>query len=159
MIPFEDRPYRACVGILLFNQDNHVFVAQRIDQRVEAWQMPQGGIDAGEDVETACFREMREEIGTDKADILSIHPEWLNYDIPLPLADRLWGGSYRGQSQKWVALRYTGQNSDINIATEEPEFFSWQWMSPADLIQLAVPFKRPVYEDIMTQFAQYIKAG
>lgn len=158
-LEYSKRPYRPCVGIMLINDNGHIFGGQRIDNRAEAWQMPQGGIDAGEDVETACFREMREEIGTDKADILSIHPEWLNYDIPLPLADRLWGGSYRGQSQKWVALRYTGQNSDINIATEEPEFFSWQWMSPADLIQLAVPFKRPVYEDIMTQFAQYIKAG
>ena len=158
-LEYSKRPYRPCVGIMLINDNGHLFGGQRIDNRAEAWQMPQGGIDAGEDVETACFREMREEIGTDKADILSIHPEWLNYDIPLPLADRLWGGSYRGQSQKWVALRYTGQDSDINIATEEPEFFSWQWMCPADLIQLAVPFKRPVYEDIMTQFAQYIKAG
>jgi putative (di)nucleoside polyphosphate hydrolase len=158
-LEYSKRPYRPCVGIMLINDNGHIFGGQRIDNRAEAWQMPQGGIDAGEDVETACFREMREEIGTSKADILSIHPEWLNYDIPLPLADRLWGGSYRGQSQKWVALRYTGQDSDINIATEEPEFFSWQWMSPADLIQLAVPFKRPVYEDIMTQFAQYIKAG
>ncbi|MGB1624777.1 MAG: RNA pyrophosphohydrolase [Candidatus Puniceispirillaceae bacterium] len=157
-LEYSKRPYRPCVGIMLINDNGHIFSGQRIDNRAEAWQMPQGGIDAAEDVETACFREMREEIGTDKADILSIHPEWLNYDIPLPLADRLWGGRYRGQSQKWVALRYTGQNSDINIATEEPEFFSWQWMSPADLIQLAVPFKRPVYEDIMTQFAQYIKA-
>ena len=158
-LEYSKRPYRPCVGIMLINDNGHIFGGQRIDNRAEAWQMPQGGIDAGEDVETACFREMREEIGTDKADILSIHPEWLNYDIPLPLADRLWGGSYRGQSQKWVALRYTGQDSDINIATEQPEFFSWQWMSPADLIQLAVPFKQPVYEDIMTQFAQYIKAG
>ena len=158
-LEYSKRPYRPCVGIMLINDNGHIFSGQRIDNRAEAWQMPQGGIDAGEDVETACFREMREEIGTDKADILSIHPEWLNYDIPLPLANRLWGGIYRGQSQKWVALRYTGQDSDINIATEEPEFFSWQWMSPADLIQLAVPFKRPVYEDIMTQFAQYIKAG
>ncbi|MEC7245656.1 MAG: RNA pyrophosphohydrolase [Pseudomonadota bacterium] len=158
-LEYSKRPYRPCVGIMLINDNGHIFGGQRIDNRAEAWQMPQGGIDAGEDVETACFREMREEIGTNKADILSIHPEWLNYDIPLPLADRLWGGSYRGQSQKWVALRYTGQDSDINIATEQPEFFSWQWMSPADLIQLAVPFKRPVYEDIMTQFAQYIKAG
>ena len=158
-LEYSKRPYRPCVGIMLINDNGYIFGGQRIDNRAEAWQMPQGGIDAGEDVKTACFREMCEEIGTDKADILSIHPEWLNYDIPLPLADRLWGGSYRGQSQKWVALRYTGQDSDINIATEEPEFFSWQWMSPADLIQLAVPFKRPVYEDIMTQFARYIKAG
>ena len=155
-LKYSERPYRPCVGIMLINQEGHIFGGQRIDNRAEAWQMPQGGIDEGEDVETACFREMREEIGTDKADILSIHPDWLNYDIPLPLADRLWGGSYRGQSQKWVALRYTGTDSDITIETEEPEFFNWRWMTPDELIKLAVPFKRPVYEDIMASFAEHL---
>ena len=154
---FKNLPYRSNVGIMLINDDGHVFVGQRLDNNQNAWQMPQGGIDEGEDVETACFREMREEIGTDKAVILSIHPDWLNYDIPLPLADRLWGGSYRGQSQKWVALRYIGADSDINIETEEPEFFNWRWMAPDELIKLAVPFKRPVYEDIMTSFEQHLK--
>ena len=91
-LKYSERPYRPCVGIMLINQHGHVFSGQRIDNRAEAWQMPQGGIDEGEDVQTACFREMREEIGTDKAEILSLHPDWLNYDIPLPLADRLWGG-------------------------------------------------------------------
>ena len=151
-IPYQDRPYRPCVGIMLINQQGDIFGGQRLDNRAEAWQMPQGGIDEGEDVETACFREMREEIGTNKADILRLHPDWLNYDIPRPLADNLWSGAYRGQTQKWVALRFTGEDTDINIQTEDPEFISWQWLSPDELIQRAVPFKRDVYTNIMAEF-------
>ena len=151
-IRYQDRPYRPCVGIMLINQQGDIFGGQRLDNRAEAWQMPQGGIDEGEDVETACFREMREEIGTNKADILRLHPDWLNYDIPRPLADNLWSGAYRGQTQKWVALRFTGEDIDINIQTEDPEFISWQWLSPDELIQRAVPFKRDVYTNIMAEF-------
>ena len=151
-IRYQDRPYRPCVGIMLINQQGDIFGGQRLDNRAEAWQMPQGGIDEGEDVETACFREMREEIGTNKADILRLHPDWLNYDIPRPLADNLWSGAYRGQTQKWVALRFTGEDTDINIQTEDPEFISWQWLSPDELIQRAVPFKRDVYTNIMAEF-------
>lgn len=151
-IRYQDRPYRPCVGIMLINQQGDIFGGQRLDNRAEAWQMPQGGIDEGEDVETACFREMREEIGTNKADILRFHPDWLNYDIPRPLADNLWSGAYRGQTQKWVALRFTGEDTDINIQTEDPEFISWQWLSPDELIQRAVPFKRDVYTNIMAEF-------
>ena len=151
-IRYQDRPYRPCVGIMLINQQGDIFGGQRLDNRAEAWQMPQGGIDEGEDVETACFREMREEIGTNKADILRLHPDWLNYDIPRPLADNLWSGAYRGQTQKWVALRFTGEDTDINIQTEDPEFISWQWLSPDELIQRAVPFKRDVYTNIMDEF-------
>ena len=151
-IRYQDRPYRPCVGIMLINQQGDIFGGQRLDNRAEAWQMPQGGIDEGEDVETACFREMREEIGTNKADILRLHPDWLNYDIPRSLADNLWSGAYRGQTQKWVALRFTGEDTDINIQTEDPEFISWQWLSPDELIQRAVPFKRDVYTNIMAEF-------
>lgn len=152
-LEWADRPYRPCVGIMLINDQNMIFAGRRIDTKLEAWQMPQGGIDPGEDIETACFREMREEIGTDKARILAEHPDWLNYDIPLPLADQLWSGQYRGQAQKWVALRYTGSDSDINIATDEPEFCEWCWMDPGRLPQLAVPFKRPVYDAVLTEFS------
>jgi putative (di)nucleoside polyphosphate hydrolase len=114
--------------------------------------MPQGGIDDGEDVETACFREMREEIGTNEAKILRIHPDWLNYDIPEELANQLWSGAYRGQTQKWVALRFTGSDTDINIKTEVPEFIRWQWLSPNELVQRAVPFKQEVYNNLMATF-------
>ena len=155
-LPYEDRPYRPCVGIFLLNADNMLFAGRRIDNRAEAWQMPQGGIDLGETVMQACLREMGEEIGTQKATLLQEHDEWLHYDIPLPLADRLWHGQYRGQKQKWVALRFTGDNADINIDTEEPEFCEWRWIAPRALIDLAVPFKRDVYQTLMDSFASLI---
>ena len=155
---YVDRPYRPCVGIMLINRHGNIFGGQRLDSRAEAWQMPQGGIDEGEDVETACFREMREEIGTNKAEILRHHPDWLNYDIPEGLANSLWSGIYRGQTQKWVALRFTGDDADINIQTDEPEFMSWKWLSPDELIQLAVPFKRDVYTNIMAEFKDLLIA-
>ena len=155
--PYEQRPYRPCVGIFLLNNDGFVFAGRRIESRAEAWQMPQGGIDAGESPLQACMREMREEIGTNTAELVSQHDEWLYYDIPLPLADRLWQGQYKGQKQKWMALRFTGDDSDINIATEEPEFCEWKWLSPHDLVDLAVPFKRDVYQNVLAAFAPYLK--
>jgi putative (di)nucleoside polyphosphate hydrolase len=155
--PYEQRPYRPCVGIFLLNNDGLVFAGRRIDSRAEAWQMPQGGIDAGESPLQACMREMREEIGTNTAELVSQHDDWLYYDIPLPLADRLWQGRYKGQKQKWMALRFTGDDSDINIATEEPEFCEWKWLSPHDLVDLAVPFKRDVYQNLLAAFAPYLK--
>ena len=155
--PYEQRPYRPCVGIFLLNNDGLVFAGRRIDSRAEAWQMPQGGIDAGESPLQACMREMREEIGTNTAELLSQHDDWLYYDIPLPLADRLWQGRYKGQKQKWMALRFTGDDSDINIATEEPEFCEWKWLSPHDLVDLAVPFKRDVYQNVLAAFAPFLK--
>ena len=155
--PYEQRPYRPCVGIFLLNNDGLVFAGRRIDSRAEAWQMPQGGIDAGESPLQACMREMREEIGTNTAELISQHDDWLYYDIPLPLADRLWQGRYKGQKQKWMALRFTGDDSDINIATEEPEFCEWKWLSPHDLVDLAVPFKRDVYRSVLAAFAPYLK--
>jgi putative (di)nucleoside polyphosphate hydrolase len=155
--PYEQRPYRPCVGIFLLNNDGFVFAGRRIDSRAEAWQMPQGGIDAGESPLQACMREMREEIGTNTAEFISQHDDWLYYDIPLPLANRLWQGRYKGQKQKWIALRFTGDNSDINIATKEPEFCEWKWLSPHDLVDLAVPFKRDVYQDVLAAFTPYLK--
>ena len=155
--PYEQRPYRPCVGIFLLNNDGLVFTGRRIDSRAEAWQMPQGGIDAGESPLQACMREMREEIGTNTAELVRQHDDWLYYDIPLPLADRLWQGRYKGQKQKWMALRFTGDDSDINIATEEPEFCEWKWLSPHDLVGLAVPFKRDVYQNVLATFAPYLK--
>ena len=156
-VPYEQRPYRPCVGIFLLNNGGLVFAGRRIDSRAEAWQMPQGGIDAGESPLQACMREMREEIGTNTAELVSQHDDWLYYDIPLPLADRLWQGRYKGQKQKWMALRFTGDDSDINIATEEPEFCEWKWLSPHDLVDLAVPFKRDVYQNVLAAFAPYLK--
>ena len=156
MQAYEDRPYRPCVGICLVNQDGLIFAGKRIDNRAEAWQMPQGGIDEGETAEVACFREMAEEIGTNQAELIASHPDWLDYDIPQILADKLWQGRFRGQTQKWMLLRYTGTDADINIQTEEPEFESWQWMSPAKLIELAVPFKQEVYRALLDEFKDHL---
>ena len=155
-VEYSKRPYRPCVGILLINAENKIFAGQRTDNHLEAWQMPQGGIDDGEDVKTACFREMKEEIGTDNASILAIHPEWLNYDIPERLANKLWHRKYRGQAQKWVALRFQGTNADINIQTEIPEFSNWRWVYPDDLSLLAAPFKRDVYEAVLNEFKTFL---
>ena len=155
-LEYQRRPYRPCVGIMLINSNNQIFAGQRIDNHLEAWQMPQGGIDEGEDVETACFREMKEEIGTDKASIIAIHPEWLNYDIPEILAEKLWDRKYRGQTQKWVALKFTGTDIDINIKTHIPEFSKWKWISPQQLASLAAPFKREVYENVLNVFKPYL---
>ena len=149
MPDYEDRPYRPCVGIILLNRDGHVFVGQRIDSSVEAWQMPQGGIDEGETPLQAGMREMLEEVGTDNAVYIGEYPEWLDYDIPEDIADRLWSGRYRGQTQKWLAFRFSGDDSEIDIATDHAEFKEWKWAAPDALPAMAVPFKRHVYETVL----------
>ena len=155
-VPYDERPYRPCVGIFLISYSKQVFGGRRIDSRAEAWQMPQGGIDPGETAIEACMREMAEEIGTSSAELLCEHSKWLYYDIPRPLADRLWNGQYKGQKQKWMALRFTGNDADININTENPEFCEWRWLAPGDLVKLAVPFKREVYDDVLNAFKGFV---
>lgn len=155
---FSHLPYRPCVGLMLLNRDNQVFVAKRIDTRAEAWQMPQGGIDEGETPQQAAMREMREEIGTDNAEIIAESNGWLEYDLPPHLIPNLWDGQYRGQKQKWFALRYLGQDSDINIATETPEFLEWKWVVMQELPDLIVPFKRELYTRLVQEF-QHLAAS
>ena len=157
IIPYNERPYRPCVGIFLINDKGMVFAGRRIDSPAEAWQMPQGGIDLGETPIEACLREMEEEIGNRKATVLHEIKEWLNYDIPKTLAEKLWHGQYKGQKQKWVLLRYNGLDTDINIETAMPEFCEWKWISPNKLIDLAVPFKRDVYRHVLSTFEPYIE--
>lgn len=152
MIDYNDRPYRPCVGIVLVNKDGHVLVGQRLDNSVEAWQMPQGGIDEGETPLDAGFREMLEEVGTNDASFIAEHPSWLDYDIPEALANRLWNGKYRGQTQKWMLFRFNGSDADINIQTIEPEFRAWKWAEPEVLPDLAVPFKKHVYKGVLDAF-------
>lgn len=142
--------------MMLLNAEGHVFVAKRIDMTSEAWQMPQGGIDKGESPREAAFREMLEEIGTDKAEIIAESLDWLHYDLPEHLISKVWKGRYRGQAQKWFLLRFTGSNADINIDTEHPEFLEWKWASPQDLPSLIVPFKQKLYEEILKEFAPYL---
>ncbi len=148
--------YRAGVGIMLLNSANLVFVARRLDMSSQAWQMPQGGIDGGETPRDAAFRELEEEIGTDKAVILAESRDWLRYDLPAELAGKAWGGRYRGQRQKWFAMRFTGSDGDIDLATEHPEFSDWKWAPADSLPQLIVPFKRQLYLDVLAEFAQLL---
>jgi putative (di)nucleoside polyphosphate hydrolase len=152
MIPFEERPYRPCVGIMLLNADGLVFVAQRIDQTAEAWQMPQGGIDDGEDPRDTALRELEEEIGTGAAEIIAETDGWIPYDLPRDIADKVWGGRFRGQTQKWFAMRFLGRDEDIDLQTEHPEFSAWKWAPPADLPDIIVPFKRDNYRQVLAAF-------
>lgn len=149
-------PYRPCVGIMLLNQNNHVFVARRIDATTEAWQMPQGGIDKDELPQNAALRELLEEIGTNNAKILKESSTWLRYDLPEDLIPTVWGGRYKGQEQKWFLMQFTGEEKDINIETEIPEFLEWKWVEPHALPELIVPFKRQLYCDIVEEFLPYI---
>ena len=153
----ETLPYRPCVGIMLFNDDGKIFVGKRIDQTVEGWQMPQGGIDKGEDPRRAALRELKEEIGTDHAEIMAESPSWRPYDLPPELVSMLWGGRFRGQTQKWFLLRFTGEDSEIDIATEHPEFLEWKWVELDQVPRLIVPFKRAIYEDVVAEFRPMIE--
>lgn len=148
--------YRRCVGMMLFNAHGEVFVGQRLDRMVEAWQMPQGGVDMQESTQDAAFRELKEEIGTDKADIISETADWLAYDLPEELRGKLWKGRYRGQIQKWYLMRFTGEDSDIDIATKDPEFRSWRWCDMGEITAMAVPFKRGVYSEVIRRFSNVI---
>ena len=148
-------PYRANVGAALFDRGGHVFVARRADTP-GGWQMPQGGIDAGENPRRAVLRELAEEIGTDRAEIVGEHPDWLAYDLPPELLGRALGGRYRGQRQRWFALRFRGKDADIRLDRDpHPEFDAWRWAELAELPGLAVAFKRPIYEILAVSFARF----
>ena len=154
-------PYRPNVGAVLFNQAGEVFVARRADlPNAEGapggWQLPQGGIDESEDPKVAILRELEEEIGTAKATILAEHDEWLTYDLPDHLIGKALGGRYRGQRQRWFALRFDGTDTDIRLDLDpHPEFDAWRWARLADLPALAVAFKRPIYEVLAKSFARF----
>jgi putative (di)nucleoside polyphosphate hydrolase len=145
--------YRSAVGVMLLSRAGEVLVARRIDMpMMPAWQMPQGGIDPGETPVQAALRELKEEIGTDKAEILGESRVWLKYDLPAELASGIWGGRYRGQRQKWFAMRFTGNDTDIDLGTDHPEFDAWKWIQPEQLPEVIVPFKRQLYIDILAEF-------
>ena len=151
-------PYRENVGVMLLNAAGKVFVGQRLDNRTPAWQMPQGGIDPGEDPRTAALRELHEETGVrpDLVEIVAVSDDWITYDLPADLVAKLWHGRYRGQSQKWFLMRFKGTDNDVDIATEHQEFSNWQWLAVDQLADNIVPFKRPVYEQVLAVFAAHL---
>jgi len=151
-------PYRPCVGVVLVNAAGHVFVGQRIDSEMAAWQMPQGGIDPGEGVQDAALRELWEETGVE-AGAVRIEAEtegWLNYDLPHALVPKLWKGRFRGQAQKWVLMRFIGRDAEIDITRNDREFSEWRWLPPGDLLDNIVPFKRGVYEGVLAAFRDHL---
>ena len=156
-------PYRKGVGALMLDAEGRVFVGRRLDTPGEAWQMPQGGIRKGEKPRRAVLRELAEEIGTDKAEIITRSARWLKYDLPPGLAGRVWGGRFRGQKQRWFVLRFTGTDADIDLdGSGHPEFSDWKWLPMEDLPLAIVPFKRRLYEDLVTEFRYVVpppKAG
>lgn len=156
MSAFSHLPYRLGVGIILLNTDNLVFVAKRIDTVAEAWQMPQGGIDEGEDPLPAAYRELTEETSVTDVELIAESRDWLSYDLPDDLIPKLWKGRYRGQKQKWYAMKLIGDESQINLATDHPEFSEYKWIAMQELPSVIVPFKRLLYEQIVNEFSKII---
>lgn len=150
--------YRPGVGIVLVNRDGRVFVGRRIDMPAgwPAWQMPQGGIDSDETPMQAALRELFEETGTDKAEIVAETRDWLHYDLPDPIARSAWGGRFRGQRQKWFLMRFDGQDADIDLTRHDAEFDAWKWVAPSALPRLVVDFKRDVYQALLEEFRAHL---
>jgi putative (di)nucleoside polyphosphate hydrolase len=158
MIDKESLPYRPAAGVMLINGDSKVFVAQRLDSTLEAWQMPQGGLDEGEEPLDGALRELEEETGIPqgKVEIIARCPVELCYDLPDDLVGKMWKGKWRGQRQHWFLARFTGTDADINLETAHPEFRAWKWADPRDLPAMIVPFKKTLYEDILNAFADWL---
>lgn len=152
-------PYRPCVGVALIGPGGRLFSGMRIDNAADAWQMPQGGVDEGEAPRDAALRELEEETGV-RAGLVEIVAEtsdWIPYDLPVDLVPRLWKGRYRGQTQKWFAMRFHGEDGDIDITRDTPEFRTWDWKSAEDLLASIVPFKRATYEAVLREFAPHLR--
>lgn len=155
----QELPYRPCAGIIVTNDAGLIFVGQRIDTVAEAWQLPQGGIDEGEDAETAARRELTEETGIppDKVELVAVAPGEFFYDLPDDLIGKVWKGKWRGQRQRWFLFRLMGDDSDVDIATEHQEFRAWRWATRDEVIALGVDFKRQLYADVFAAFAGHLQ--
>jgi putative (di)nucleoside polyphosphate hydrolase len=157
-----DLPYRPCVGIMLVNSEGKIWIGDRIgysdDSHDTAWQMPQGGIDEGEEPVQAALRELKEEVGTDKAEIIQESQHWYNYDLPREILGKALKGKFRGQTQRWFLLQFTGKDSDIDIAADaHQEFSEWRWAGIEELAGLIVPFKREVYAQVVAEFRDTVR--
>jgi putative (di)nucleoside polyphosphate hydrolase len=152
------KDYRRGVGIMLIDRHKRIFVGRRIDTP-GAWQMPQGGIDKGEKPRDAALRELQEEVGTNKAEIIAETGRWLTYDLPREVSSQAWGGRYRGQAQKWFAMRFLGSDADIRLDAHHPEFDAWQWATREELIARIVAFKRQLYLDVLKEFERALDAN
>jgi putative (di)nucleoside polyphosphate hydrolase len=151
-------PYRPAVGVMLLNREGKALVGQRLDSTLEAWQLPQGGLDEGETLEEGAFRELEEETGIPArlVEIVALCPTQLYYDLPDDLVGKMWKGRWRGQCQTWFLARFLGEDSDVNIATAEPEFRAWKWAEPTELPAMIVPFKKQLYEQLLEAFADWL---
>ena len=150
-------PYRRGVGMMVLNKDNHVLVGKRLDSKGDIWQMPQGGIDGDETVIEAGFRELLEETSISSVELITESKNWFYYDVPDFLVGKLWDGKYRGQKQKWLLLKFTGDEKEINISTSHPEFGEWQWVDVKLLPELVVSFKKNLYNAIVEEFSSQIE--
>ena len=153
-----DYLYRSGVGVMLINGDKEIFVGKRIDNHSDAWQMPQGGIDAGEEEDLAMFRELEEETGISKGEISVVgkSSRYFYYNLPYKLQKKFWGGKYLGQKQRWYLAQFTGDEKQIDVQTEDPEFSAWKWIKRDRIINSIVAFKRPMYEDVIKEFSKYL---
>jgi putative (di)nucleoside polyphosphate hydrolase len=154
----KDAGYRPAAAVMLLNREGKVWVGQRLDNALEAWQMPQGGLDPDEDALDGALRELEEETGIkrDKVELIARAPEELFYDLPPDMIGKVWKKKWRGQRQSWFLMRFTGADSDINIRTADPEFRAWKWAEPAELPAMIVPFKKTLYEDVLKAFAEWL---
>lgn len=157
--PAKNLPYRLGAGVVLINPEGLIFAGRRRDTDAAAWQMPQGGIDKGEDPAQAAMRELWEETGvtSDLVTLLAEAPDWFAYDLPPELLGNVWKGKYRGQKQRWFLYRFNGRDDQVNIATEHPEFSDWRWIGAEEMLDAIVPFKRPLYAEIIAAFRPWLR--
>ena len=153
---FQKLPYRNGVGIVVLNNENKVFVAKRIDNPKNFWQMPQGGVDEGEDLLNAAYRELKEETSIFSVKLIKEIEDWTQYDLPSKLIGIIWKGRYKGQKQKWFIFKFLGNDTEINIKTKNPEFLDWKWIEVGKITEIVVDFKKEVYQKVEKEIKKII---